>query len=339
MQRLTRKFIGLVLATAAFGQTAAAEPIAVQTQPFAALAVYPQLTAPATVVSDNDSRLSAEVSARIIDIPVQVGDRVEKGALLLRLERQDLALQLTRAQAALAALDARIDLARYELKRAQSLSSKKAISEQTLKQRESELATLVAEHKGQQAAVAQAQRAVDKTELRAPFNAIVMQRLGQIGELANPGTPLLRLLDAEHIEVSSPLQPAQVAALSDKGQAELFFVSDDQSYPLQLRLITPAMDSRSRTREARLRFSGPRPLPGSAGQLQWRQPTANLPADLISQRQGKLGVFTLQGKQAHFVALPQAEVGRPVIARLAPDTLIITEGRFSLRDGDPVRVK
>jgi RND family efflux transporter MFP subunit len=264
---------------------------------------------------------------------------VEEGALLLRLERQDLALQLTRAQAAQAALAARVDLARYELNRARSLSSKEVISEQTLKQREADLATLLAEHQGQQAATAQAQRALDKTELRAPFAAIVTERLGQTGELANPGTPLLRLVDAAHMEVSVQLQAAQAATLDSIKPQGLRFVSGDQSYPVQLRVITPAMDSRSRTREARLRFTGPSALPGSAGQLHWRQPAASLPAELISQRQGKLGVFTVQGQQARFVALPQAEVGRPVIARLTPETLVITDGRFRLRDGDAVRVK
>lgn len=341
MRRLTWRSVGLGLALgiALFGRTVAAEPIAVRAEPFATLAFYPQLTAPATVVSDNDSRLSAEVSARIIDIPVRVGDRVEEGALLLRLERQDLALQLARAQAALAALAARVDLARYELNRARSLSSKEVISEQTLKQREAELATLLAEHQGQQAATAQAQRALDKTELRAPFAAIVTERLGQTGELANPGTPLLRLVDAAHMEVSVQLQATEVASLTDAESPDLSFVSGDQSYPVQLRVITPTMDSRSRTREARLRFTGPMALPGSAGQLRWRQPAASLPAELISQRQGKLGVFTVQGEQARFVALPQADVGRPASVRLTPETLVITEGRFRLRDGDAVRVK
>lgn len=335
--------VALCAITFIFTTTAhAADPIPIVARPFAELAIYPEIKAPATVVSDNDSRISAEISARIIDIPVRVGEIVQAGELLIRLEQQDFELAVDRAKAALHAIDAHIELAQYELKRAQSLSKKQAVSEQLLKQRETELKTLLAEQDGQQAALKQARRQLEKTLIRSPFTAIIAERLGQVGELSNPGTPLLRIVDAEHLEVAAKLQAEQAAEL--RQQTSLTFVSARQRYKLKLRTITPVIDSRARTREARLLFDldpkkDPLPLPGMAGELIWRHSQPSLPADMITKRGKHLGVFTLRGNQARFVVLPNAREGRLTTThsiQLKPDTLIITKGRYQLHDGDMV---
>ena len=62
-----------------------------------------------------------------------------------------------------------------------------------------------------------------------------------------------------------------------------------------------------------------------------------LPADYLVRRDGKLGVFILDGETARFHPLPQAEDGRPARIELDPDTRLIGDGRQRLRDGDAVR--
>jgi len=336
--------LALVPGTLFFAHPVVADPIPVVSKPFSTLAIYPSRSAPATVVSDNNSRISAEISARILDIPVRVGDRVKQGALLVRLEQQDFELARAREKAALTALKAKLDLAEYELKRARSLSKKQAVSEQLLKQRETERDALLAEQQGQQAAIAQAQRQIDKADIRAPFNAVVVERLAQTGELANPGTALLRIVDIDNLELTARLSSAQTRDLKQAFSAENNrtpeFVSAGQRYTLTLRTIIPLLDTQARTQEARLRFSGKKPLPGSPGQLVWSPQQASLPADLISQRNDKLGVFIQANNTARFVQLPQAKTGQPVTVkttgRLGPDTLVITKGRYRLRDGDAI---
>jgi RND family efflux transporter MFP subunit len=312
----------------------AAEPLPVHTRAFAELAIYPQYSAPATVVSDNHSRLSAELQARILQIPVRVGDTVPKGALLVQLEQQDFALALAREKAALAAVTAKLDLAKYELQRAVALSKKQAVSEQLLKQREADRDTLLAERQRQQASYQQAQRQVEKTEIRAPFRAVVLERIAQTGELASPGTPLLRIIDVDNLELMAQIQASQADDLQQNPNPS--FLYNNQHFPLSLRSITPALDTRARTREVRLRFTGTPPLSGTTGKLVWSSAQRSLPADLISQRNGKLGVFIRDGDKARFVALPQAQTGRPAAAKLAPDTAIIIDGRYRLHDGDTV---
>jgi RND family efflux transporter MFP subunit len=315
----------------------AGEPVPVTARPLAELAVYPELRAPAEVSSQNDSRISAEISARIVDIPVLAGQVVESGAVLAHLEGTDYELALQREQAAAESLAARLSLARYQWERAQTLAQQQLISEELLKQREADLNILLAEQKGSQAALEQARHNVEKTALRAPFRAVVMERLGQVGELAAPGTPLLRIVDAAHIEVSAQVQAEQTASLAAAKTIEL--VNGDSRHTLQLRTITPAMDARTRTREARLTFSGATALPGTAGELVWRTRLAHIPAELILRRNDKLGFFQVVDGQARFMPLSDAEEGRPAATSHDPGTRVVVEGRFRLQDGDAVNVR
>lgn len=314
-----------------------AQPLPAAASPLAELAVFPELRAPATVLSLNNSRLSAELTARIIEIPVLDGQNVSKGDALLRLDDSDYRLGLEQAQAVARALDARIQLAQYELQRARTLSQKQAVSEQLLKQREAELKTLQAELESQSVVIRMAEHKLDKTVIRAPFSAIISRRLAQLGELATVGTPLLELTDNTQLEVSARIQSKLADSLESDSSPVL--LADGQTYRLRLRVLTPLTDSRAASREARLLFSGKMALPGSAGELVWRHPQAHIPAQLLIRRAGSLGVLVVDKNKAAFVALPAAEEGRPAQTSLPAETLLITEGRFRLQPGDEIALQ
>ena len=307
-------------------------------RPVQELAFFPVYRASANVEALNESRISAEITAVIRDIPVKVGDVVDKGAVLVQLDCRNYALVLQREQAQAKSLAAKQDLAEYQLLRAQKLTTQQAVAEELLKQRETDLAVLQAEAKSQRVAIRQAQRNVDNCVLRAPYDAIVLERLGQVGELASPAAPLLRILDAQQREVSAKLQEQQVDSIRDARQ--ITYKVRGEVYPLQLRAITPNIDSRERTQEVRLLFTRAKPLPGSAGEIVWRSQQVHLPAELLVRRNEQLGVFVVQKAQdkrvATFHVLKAAVEGRPVAVDLPGDTLVVTQGRFRLQPGDAV---
>jgi RND family efflux transporter MFP subunit len=229
-----------------------------------------------------------------------------------------------------------VALARYELERATALAPKQLISEQVVKQREAELNALLAEQEAQAVAIRIAEANLAKTVLRAPFKALVIDRPGQVGALATPGTPLLEIVDLTQLEVSARIQAQVAGSINAATRFEL--EANGTRYTLRLRALVAMVDPRTRTREARLTFSGAGALPGSAGELVWRNPQIHVPADLVVRRDASLGVFTVVKGKAEFVALPGAEEGRPAPTTLAPDTLLVTEGRFRLKPGDAVEV-
>ncbi len=325
-----------VLAAIALAPCALAQPApAVTVAPLAEVAIHPERDASAQVVSLNESRIAAEIAGRLEVMAVEVGQRVERGALLARLDCRDHQLARERAAAALAAAQARQGLAEQQLRRGRELRAQGFVSDEALAGRVTEVAVLSADATQAGAQLASAARAVDKCVVRAPFSAIVRERLGQVGELAAPGTPLALLVDAERIEVSAQVQAKDVRSLEQAARPA--FVGLGGARALVLLRVSPAIDRQARTLEARLRFTGAAAAPGAAGRVTWRDTAPHLAPEFLVRRDSRLGVFVDDGGTARFHALPDAQEGRPARADLPPGARIVVKGQLTLRDGQRLR--
>jgi len=309
----------------------------VTTQSAETLAIYPQFSAPATVLALHDSEISSEVAGQVVAIAVEVGDRVAAGDLLLSIDPFNYQQAVIQNEAALESLAARIELAEYQLKQANKLSQQRNVSEELLVQRKVELASLQAEQRAQQAALAQAKRNLQKTRISAPFAGVVSARTAQLGAQLEPGKPVLRLVSSDNLEISAQLQAEDARLLAQVRQ--LAFHVNGQRFPVTLRTITPLLDALTRTQEARLQFVDHHVLPGSSGRLRWQHPQPHLPADLLLRRDGKLGVFLAEQGKARFVPLPRAQEGRSVaLEGLESSAQVIIDGRYALQDGDSIEL-
>ncbi len=323
--------------------SAAAIPVTtipVTVKSFKQLAIYPVVHVPASVVSLNNSKLSAEVSAIITDIVVDVGQTVNRGSVLLILDSSYYQLEYDRSNAALQSIKAKRDLANYQLQRAKSLSKQKVVSEELLAQRESDLKALAGEVKVQKALRDIAKRNLDRCTVKAPFKAIIKERLGHIGELARIGTPLVHIVDAEKLEISAKIQTNDIVSLRSAKKIEL--VSQGGRYNIELKNITPAYDSFERSQEVRFSFSDTDKvdLPGAFGKVIWGKATPHIPADIMVRRDGNLGIFIVKGNKSQFVSLSNAKEGQPVAqSQLSEDVPIVVDGRYRLQDGNSVKIK
>ena len=176
---------------------------------------------------------------------------------------------------------------------------------------------------------------VQRCSITAPFDAIVAQRLGSEGSLANPGTPLLELVQITQLEVSAELRGNEGDSLADAQTPH--FSYQGQRYRVSMRALPPLIDERSRTREARLTFDDGNAPVGAAGRLHWSSRERRLPAHFLVRRKGQLGIFLARDAEAVFQALPGAIEGQPApVQNLADDEQLITEGRQRLNHGDPI---
>ena len=336
---LTCTGLALLLAVAAVSTRAEAQtpPLPVTARPLSELAVFPEREASAATVSLNESRISAEVTARVLALPAEVGQVVARGDVVARLDPADYELAVRKRQADLQSAEARLALAESQLKRARDLQEKSFISAEALNQRETELQVARADVALAGAGLEQARRELAKTTLRAPFRAIVLTRAGQVGELAAPGTPLITLLDAERIEVAAEVQVRDRASL--ESARDIAFVTESGRYPLRLARVSPAVKRDARTAEARLSFVGAAAAPGAAGRIVWRDGRPHLPAELLVRRGSRLGVFVANTDAARFVPLADAQEGRAAAVDLPPATRVIVEGRHSAEDGQPISLR
>lgn len=291
------------------------------------LASYPQSSVVAQVVAENESRIAAEVSARIEEIPVRVGQPVRKGQVLVRLDQSQYQLAVEQASSQVELLNNRFKLAQLQFEQARSLHQSNFISAQALEQRRTELAVIESELKIARNNVSQARLALKRTTLRAPFAGAVKDRLAGVGELAAPGQPILTLVEHGKNEVRAQVPTRDIASLQKA--SDLVFRQRQESYPAKLVRIAPLVDARAQTREVVLRTEAPL-IPGSSGELVWSSSTPYLPAAYLQKMGGTLGVWVEEEGKPVFKPIPDAQAGRPVALPWPLSTRIIDDGRYAL---------
>lgn len=313
-----------------------AAPVSVRTLPLGELLDVPMYSAPATVVARNQPQIAAEIDARVIAFPVQVGDRLSANDTLARLDCRSHDSRLAVARAELKITLARQSHASEQLRRARDLKKNKSISDELLDQRRTELEASQAEVTARQEAVKQAAIDVGHCDIQAPFDAVVMERLVSVGTYVSRGKAIVSILETGGQEVSAYLRESEITRLREA--EDLLFEATAGRFPVTLRTLLPAMNTVTRTREVRLVFDDKTALPGTAGRLVWHGRRLLLPADYLVRRGDGLGIFILREDRAHFVAIPQAQEGQPSLVELPPETRLITDGRQRLVDGQEVTV-
>lgn len=304
----------------------------------AELQFYPTLSAPAEVISANNASLSAEISAAVTHITVEVGDRVVQGDTLVTLDCRTYQAQLASQMSMLSELRAQRALASDQYERAQRLQAQGNLGDDALQQRETALVGMDARLEMQQTQIDLASISVDRCEVKAPFSGVVSARAAQLGALATPGTPLVQLVQITDAELEAKIAPGRT--LPDAG---LTFVSDHQRYPVELRAALPIVDVRERTQVFRLTFPDESPLIGATGRLEWQLPKPHIASDLLVRRQvnrdWQLGVLVEEQGEARFQVIEGAIEGQPAVIDLPPSMRIITQGRLLAVEGAAVEVR
>lgn len=303
----------------------------IELQPIEALALPDRQRASATVLAPNDALIAAEVAAAVATVHVEAGREVEAGALLVSLDERDARLGLQQAEAQLKAAQARLTLATQRAERGRSLRAERHISEDELLALETGLDAAKADVDLARAARNAAARQLEKCRVRAPFAGVVLERQAQVGALAAPGTPLLRLVSTAAPEVEAQLAP-EAASLLEDGRG-IVFVSAGRRYPLQLEALSPVLERSARTRLARFAFAGEAAPAGSTGQVEWTSAALLLPAGLMVKRDGHLGAFIDEDGTARFVPAFDAQEGRPFRLELPVGTRVVSQGQQGLKEG------
>lgn len=324
----------LFLATAGISQ--AQSPIPVSARPVQDLLVDSERRAPATVVSANRATITSEVTAIIKAVHRDVGANVAKGELLVELDAANARNSLAQAEANLSAIDAQIVEAKSRLAKAEDLLEKKFISDEELISRRANLTVLEANRTGALAAIAQARLDLARTRITAPFDAAVVERQAQVGSFAQPGSPLVTLVQTDQREVDVELDPR--FAINVPTVSDLKYVSQGREWQVAVLRVSSVIDVATRVVRARLSFVDEVAPIGSSGQLVWIESSGRLPVDIVVQRNGELGVFVANNNKASFIVLPDAQAGRPVDINLPNDTLVVSRGQGRLQDGDALQV-
>lgn len=201
-------------------------------------AVATDFRAEGVVEAVRQATLTAQVAGRVLELRADAGQRVRGGELLVRLDAREAsgADQAARAQAAQAA-------ASYE--RAKSLRAKGFVSQAALDQAE-------AAWKTAQGAAGSAAAGASHAAIAAPMAGVVGQRLVELGELAQPGRPLLTVFDPKAMRVVVGIPQSQLAALRNGAGASVEIPGSGAPLDALRVEMLPTVDAASHTATVRV---------------------------------------------------------------------------------------
>ena len=219
-------------------------------------AVQGQSSFDGVVEAVRHTTISAQVPGAVLELAVKVGDRVQAGQLLLRLDArsadQDAAASDAQVQAARAALE----VATRAYTRQQKLREKQYISQGALDQAEAQFKATRAQVAAQVAQAGAARTQTGLHTVRAPYASVVSEVLVQLGDMAMPGRALVTLYDPSALRVTASvpqsLRGAVQGAANEAVRVELPGLSTAQQWPAAARVqLLPTVDTATHTVQVR----------------------------------------------------------------------------------------
>lgn len=245
----------------------------------------------------HQATVSAQVSGRITEINVDVDDFVKKGTVIIRLRGKE-------QQAAYNAAKARYDEADSEFKRITDIFKRGLVAKAAVDSAE-------AKFKSARAALEQANETLENTQIRAPYSGIVVKRLVHVGEMAQPGTPLITGLSLEQLRAVVELPQSLIYDVRQRKKAWVMVGNDRQTkLPADSLQISSSADPQTHTFTVKLNLpSGDHGVyPGMSSKVLFmvgEEQQLVIPREAVAHRSEVTGVYvkTEAGLQFHQVRL------------------------------------
>jgi RND family efflux transporter MFP subunit len=294
--------------------------------------------------------LAFRVSGRLIERPVNVGDRLEPGQLVGRVESITAQNAVQAARANLAAADAQLMDARLEFDRQQTLFSRGVAARAVYDRARAAHQTARARVDAARAELDTAREQLGYTELRADSAGAVTARGAEPGEVVAAGQMIVRVARKSGRDAVLDM-PARVKelALDVDPEVTVALVSDPKVRTTgRVREVSPQADPVTRTFTVRVGLTDP-PEAMRLGStvtgtmLFGGAPGMLIPASALTAAKGEPAVW-LVDPATSTVSLRNVEVERFAVADvlvasgLAPDDVVVTAGVQALRPGQKVRL-
>jgi HlyD family secretion protein len=185
------------------------------------------VTANGKIAPKTDVKISAYVPAKITKLPVEEGDQVKKGQLLVQLDDTDYQAAVNRSRAELASAKASREQSQLTFDRQKELYEKKLTSQEQYDMAKTELDLSEARYQQATASLDQARYNLSKTTMTSPMDGIVTSLNAEVGEIVmigtmnNPGTVIMIVSDMSEIETEVEVDETDIAQVELGQEAEI----------------------------------------------------------------------------------------------------------------------
>jgi RND family efflux transporter MFP subunit len=200
------------------------------------------------------SDLGFRVGGKILERSVDVGQRVQKGQVLMRLDSVDLELTFAAQQANVEAARARYTQAKADEARSAGLVKSGAVSRQDYDQARAALDSAKAQLDAAEAQARVSNNSSEYAILLADADGVIVRTMSEPGQVVAAGQTVIQLAHDGPREALINLPEGVRPDLGTTASARLYGL--DQTYQATLRQLSDAADPASRTFEARYVLEG-----------------------------------------------------------------------------------
>jgi RND family efflux transporter MFP subunit len=285
------------------------------------------LNATGYVVAQRKAAIASKATGRLEWLGVAEGSRVKSGEVIARIDSRDVRAQAQSAEAGVNAAKAAVEQARVELanaqtelKRNQDLVAKGFITQSALDTAKMRVDRGVAALASAQANVSQAaanarnaEVTVDYTDIRAPFDGVILSKSANVGDMVTPFSSatdskgaVVTMADMSTLEVEADVSEASLSKVKVGQPTEIMLDAlPDVRFKGRISRMVPTVDRAKATVMTKVRFDeiDPRVLPEMSAKVSFlsqevtpdqQKPLLAVNPEAIAPRDGRTVVFVVK---------------------------------------------
>jgi RND family efflux transporter MFP subunit len=341
--------------------------------------IYPSqsftlLNASGYVVAERKAAVASKITSRLIELSVEEGDRVKAGQVIARLEGQDVEAAKEQAEANLKASRYNLEQAKAELndatlsfRRNKELLAKGYVAQSDYDSAEArykkDIAAVEAagaEVRTARAALKGAEVAIEYTLIRAPFDAVVLTKDADVGDIvtplgaaANAKASVVTIADMGSLQVEADVSESNIHEVRIGQPCEIQLDAiPDKRFRGAVHMIVPTADRTKATVQVKVRFidKDDRVLPEMSAKVAFlshevrkgeEKPRTAVYSSAVVSRSGKKLVFLIEGNRAVETPVTTGEVFgdmTEVLSGVKAGDRVVIKPQDKLQDGRKIKV-
>jgi multidrug efflux system membrane fusion protein len=284
------------------------------------------------------------------------GDRVSRGAVLVRIRSSEYEDKVRQASSQAAAAEAVFQKAKLDFDRATHLYDSQSLTKPDFDSARAQYDASQEELKSARALTSEAEIALRDTSLTAPFDGDIVKKAVELGAFVGPGVPAFALAKTDTVKIIVGVPDTVVRSVRLGQPVEVAIDAfPARTFHARISRMSSAADTSTRNFEVEVAIPNRDHLlkVGMIGSLQLANAEGENRASgllvplsaIVQAKDGKYGVFVVSSSSSGEVAhLHSVEIGSvtgtdiTVLNGLTPGDRIITTGANLLKEGQPVEV-
>jgi len=306
------------------------------------------LEAVGSFLPEDEVTISTEVEGIIKKRFVDEGDQVKRGDLLIKIDDEKFRLQVEETEASLREAEATLKNAKGSLSRMEQLLSEKVVDQQRYDDTFTKFHLGKAVVENVRAKLKRYQRSLNDTEIVAPLDGVVSERMGSEGEYVKVGAELLKIVEINPLKLTFTL-PEKFSGQVRMGQtvevkAKAF---PGEVFTGSVYFISPTVNLTTRTLEVKAKVENKdyRLKPGFFVDVKLltdiNEQAMVLPEGAVVMREEQFVVLTVQEEKIQFKSvIPGKRFERKVeiLEGVGRDDIIVVSGLSELTEGSKVSI-